>query len=104
MTDFTRAALLASLSALALAAAPAAAPPPPAAWRAPLPPRPPPAPPAPAKTPPAPPRAHPKDSADDQANNTPAASAAPAPRRTDRTLADSPVPVDVIGAEAISNT
>jgi iron complex outermembrane recepter protein len=78
MTNFTRAALLASLSTFALAAAPAAA-----------------------QNAAAPP---PDQQETAQGINDQAAIVVTGTRRTDRTLADSPVPVDVIGADAIANT
>src|ERR1043165_836685 len=40
----------------------------------------------------------------DEASATDGTVIVPAPRRTDRTVADSPVPVDVFGAEAIQNS
>src|SRR3954469_8893446 len=81
MTNFTRAALLASLSALALAAAPAAA-----------------------QNAAAPPPSQPQDTAGAQGINDQDAIVVTGTRRTDRTLADSPVPVDVIGSDAITNS
>ncbi|MDB5692123.1 MAG: hypothetical protein JWO81_1186 [Alphaproteobacteria bacterium] len=80
MNHISRAALLTSLSALALAAAPAAA------------------------QPPAQPPQGGQAAADDQGVNNPDTIVVTGTRRTDRTVADSPVPVDVIGAQAIMNT
>src|SRR3954471_2816286 len=81
MTNFSRTALLTSLSAFALAAVPAAA-----------------------QNAAAPPPTQPQDTSADQGINNPDTIVVTGTRRTDRTLADSPVPVDVIGAEAITNT
>jgi iron complex outermembrane receptor protein len=86
MTSLTRAALLTSLSTLALAAAPAAAQsgPPPGPT---------------AESQAGNPNAEANQGIDNQA-----AIVVTGTRRTDRTVADSPVPVDVIGADAITNT
>ena len=87
MTHVSRAALLSTLSGLALLASPAAA-----------------------QNASAPPPAQPQapDAADataaDAAIDAPDAIVVTGTRRSDRTVADSPVPVDVIGSEAISNT
>jgi iron complex outermembrane receptor protein len=87
MNRFSRAALLTGLSTLAFAATPAAAQnaaaPPPAQPQA--------------------PDAGQADAAEGGLNN-PDAIVVTGTRRTDRTVADSPVPVDVIGSEAITNT
>src|SRR4051795_337023 len=86
MTNLTRAALLTSLSTLALAAAPAAAQggPPPGPT---------------AESQAGNPNAEANQGIDNQA-----AIVVTGTRRTDRTVADSPVPVDVIGSDAITNT
>ena len=76
MTTITRAVLLSTLSVLGLAAAPAFA----------------------QDTPPAAPGAAAPDANPDRAIIVTGT------RRTDRTVADSPVPVDVIGADAIANS
>jgi iron complex outermembrane recepter protein len=87
MNRFSRTALLAGLSTLALAASPAAAQnaaaPPPQQPQA--------------------PDAGQADAADAGIDNANAI-VVTGTRRTDRTVADSPVPVDVIGSEAITNT
>jgi iron complex outermembrane receptor protein len=80
MTNFSRVALLTSLSALALAAAPAAA------------------------QPPAQPPEGDQAAAADQGVTNADTIVVVGTRRSDRTVADSPVPVDVIGSEAITNT
>jgi iron complex outermembrane receptor protein len=79
MSSFKRIALLSTLSSFALAASPAFAQPP-----------------APAAPPPATPAASDAEPG--------AAIVVTGTRRTDRTVADSPVPVDVIGSEAIANS
>ncbi|HEY0313529.1 MAG TPA: TonB-dependent receptor [Allosphingosinicella sp.] len=84
MNRLSRAALLASLSSVALLAVPAAA------QNA-------------AATPPQQPPAG-DAAAADQGIDNPNAIVVTGTRRTDRTLADSPVPIDVIGSEAITNT
>src|SRR3954469_11140507 len=87
MTSLTRAALLTSLSTLALAAAA------PAAAQS----GPPPGPTAESQA------GNPNAEANQGIDNQ-AAIVVTGTRRTDRTVADSPVPVDVIGSEAITNT
>jgi iron complex outermembrane receptor protein len=86
MTSLTRTALLTSLSTVALAAAPAAAQngPPPGPT---------------AESQAGNPNAEANQGIDNQA-----AIVVTGTRRTDRTVADSPVPVDVIGSDAITNT
>jgi len=88
MTSFSRAALLTSLSSIALlAAAPAEA------QNA-------------AAPPPSQPQSPPPQQADaaDAGIDNPNTIVVTGTRRSDRTLADSPVPIDVIGSEAITNT
>ncbi len=85
MVRTTRVALLTTLSSLALAASPAFA----------------------QETPTAEEQAAAQDQAAAEADTDPAPDSTiviTGTRRTDRTVADSPVPVDVIGAEAIANT
>src|SRR4051812_3199636 len=85
MTNFTRIALLSTLSGVALAAAaPAAA--------------------QTGATPPAQAQAGDPNAPANQGINEQDAIVVTGTRRNDRTVADSPVPVDVIGAEAITNT
>src|SRR4051812_16279145 len=85
MTNFTRIALLSTLSGVALAAAaPAAA--------------------QTGATPPAQAQAGDPNAPANQGINEQDAIVVTGTRRNDRTVADSPVPVDVIGAEAIINT
>jgi iron complex outermembrane receptor protein len=86
MTRYTRAALLGSLSTAALAAAVPAA-----AQNA-------------AAPPPVQSQAGNPDAEANQGINSDQAIVVTGTRRNDRTVADSPVPVDVIGAEAITNT
>ena len=81
MSGISRVALLSTLSSLALAAAPAFAQPSTATPDEPV-----------------------AEAADTQASSEEASIIVTGTRRTDRTVADSPVPVDVIGAEAIANS
>src|SRR3954465_5511811 len=90
MTNLTRIALLSTLSGVALAAAAPAAAPPAAAQTG--------------ATPPAQAQAGDPNAPGNQGVNDQNAIIVTGTRRNDRTLADSPVPVDVIGAEAITNT